>query len=195
MGSVVLFMPDADRVAVVVTGLSHCRRLRPLFAVLPPSETTVRKVTPGNVGSGSSLRITPLPVPFRMVTPAGKGEERFTKNVSFASTFVSCRTLTVTGSSTTPGLNVRVPPAGLRSAGDTDPMVAVPGAALKFTVTLPELGFDRVTRKTAGVGPEGLPSNTCLSLIEIWGSGSSSAMEPTACVSGSVALTGARVRS
>ena len=135
--------------------------------------------------------MTPLPVPFRMVTPAGKGEERFTKNVSFASTFVSFRTLTVTGSSTTPGLNVRVPPAGLRSAGDTDPMVAVSGAALKLTVTIAELGFDRVTRKTAGVVPEELPSNTCLSLIEIWGSGSSSAMEPTACVSGSVALTGA----
>ena len=55
-------------------------------------------------------------------------------------------------------------------------------------MTAVALGFERVTRKTAGVVPDGLPSSTCLSPIEICGSGSSFRIVPTACVSGTVAL-------
>ena len=76
---------------------------------------------------GSSLRITPLPTPFRIVPPTGA--ERFTKNVSSGSTVGSASTVTVTGSSTSPGANVTLPEAGLKSAGETDPGVAVPPAA------------------------------------------------------------------
>ena len=189
MGRVVWFFRMRIPVAVPVTGFSHSRRLRPLPAETPPSETTARKDTPGSADAESSSRITPLPMPLRIVPPAA--EERFTTNVSLPSLTVSPSTVTVTGSSTSPARNVTVPAAGLKSAGGlVEPGVALPPAALKFTVTVVELGFDSVTLKTAGVVPD-WPSGTWMSPIEICGSGSSFPIVPSDCASGKVAFPGA----